>query len=528
MISLQQITYIHPNKELLFDQISLHIQQQQKIALIGNNGVGKSTLLKLIAGKIQPSAGQVHVDAKCYDVPQHYGQYNTSTVAEALGISAKLQAFYEILDGRMTDEHLQILDDDWSIEERCQKAFQYWGIEDIDLQQSMSRLSGGQKTKVFLSGIMIHEPDVVLMDEPSNHLDRIGRTKLYEFITQTNLTLLIVSHDRQLLNLLNTVYELSPKGIRIYGGNYDHYVEQKKIESEALEQDIRSKEKALRKAKEVERETLERQQKLDARGKKKQEKAGLPTIVMNTLRNSAERSTAKIKDVHAEKLSHITNDLDMLRKEVSDTDRMKFGFDQSSLHKGKVLVEAKDINYTYAQSAIWENNVSFKIFSGDRYAIKGVNGSGKTTLINMILGNLSPGKGNLFSAIRHAVYIDQDYSLINGDLTVFEQASHFNSSALQEHEIKIRLVRFLFDRDTWDNPCYALSGGEKMRLMLCCLTIGNQAPDIIILDEPTNNLDIQNMEILTSAINDYKGTLLAISHDEYFLSQIHIEQTIQL
>lgn len=257
----------------------------------------------------------------------------------------------------MTDEQLQILDDDWSIEERCQKAFHYWGIEDIDLQQSMSRLSGGQKTKVFLSGVMIHEPDVVLMDEPSNHLDRTGRAKLYEFITQTNLTLLIVSHDRQLLNLLNTVYELSPKGIRIYGGNYDRYVEQKKIESEALEQDIRSKEKALRKAKEVERETMERQQKLDARGKRKQEKAGLPTIVMNTLRNSAERSTAKIKDVHAEKLGHITNDLDMLRKEVSDTDKMKFGFDQSSLHKGKVLVDAKDINYAYAHSAIWNECV---------------------------------------------------------------------------------------------------------------------------------------------------------------------------
>lgn len=134
----------------------------------------------------------------------------------------------------------------------------------------------------------------------------------------------------------------------------------------------------------------------------------------------------------------------------------------------------------------------------------------------------------MFIAENKSVYIDQDYSLLNDNLKIYEQAQQFNTTALQEHEIKIRLNRFLFTKEDWDKPCSALSGGERMRLMLCCLSISNQSPDIIILDEPTNNLDIQNIEILTDAINDYQGTLLVISHDETFLEHLNIQRTIKL
>ncbi|WP_310589271.1 ATP-binding cassette domain-containing protein [Dyadobacter sp. CY327] len=169
-----------------------------------------------------------------------------------------------------------------------------------------------------------------------------------------------------------------------------------------------------------------------------------------------------------------------------------------------------------------------QITSGERIAIKGHNGSGKTTLINLMLGKLEPRSGNIYRAVDQCIYIDQDYSLIHNHLSIYEQAQRYNSGHLQEHEVKIRLNRFLFTKNEWEKRCENLSGGEKMRLILCCLTISNQSPDMIILDEPTNNLDIKNIEILTTAVNEYRGTLLVISHDAYFLSQINIERTIEL
>ena len=528
MLFLQDITYAHPNKDVLFADINLTINKQEKIALIGNNGTGKSTLLKLLSGHFSPNTGNVKAESTPYYVPQLFGQFNDYSIARALQVDGKLAALKAILAGDVTEINLAILDDDWTIEERCQEALTYWNLSGLDLSQKMATLSGGQKAKVLLAGIFIHQPEIVLLDEPSNHLDTLSREILYSYIKSTANTLVVVSHDRTLLNLLNTVFELSKRGIKIYGGNYDFYVEQKAIESEALNQDLKNKEKDFRKAKETARESLERQQKLDARGKKKQEKAGLSRISMNTLKNNAEKSTSRMKDVHHEKVGAISQALHQLRSEQLNTDKLKMGFDNSLLHKGKILVTGRSVNFRYDQLLLWDNELNFQIFSGERIAIRGLNGSGKTTLIRMILGEIRPQLGEIERAGMNAIYIDQDYSLPDNSLSVYDQAQQFNSGRLQEHEVKIRLNRFLFAKDYWEKACETLSGGEKMRLLLCCLTISNQSPDIIVLDEPTNNLDLLAVEILTAAVNEYKGTLLVVSHDDYFLKQIGIERSIVL
>lgn len=528
MVILQNISYLHANKELLFDGITFTVNNHEKIALIGNNGVGKSTLLKIISGELKTSEGAITTNAAPYYVPQIFGQFNHLTIAQALKVEDKLQAFQEILNGNVSEENLNILNDDWTIEDRCNEALQYWDLLDLKLDQKLESLSGGQKTKVFLAGISIHEPELVLLDEPSNHLDSAGRKLLYDFIKNASAALIIVSHDRKLLNLLNSVYELNRHGITVYGGNYDFYTEQKQIENNALSQDIQSKEKALRKAKEKERETLERQNKLDSRGEKKQKKAGVSRIMMNTLRNNAENSTAKTKGVHAEKIGGISKDLQDLRSALPEIDKMKFGFDKTDLHKGKILFTATNINHAFGEQQLWKNPLNIQIKSGDRIAIKGLNGSGKTTLIKMITGKLEPKTGIIYKAEAKIIYIDQDYSLIENQLTVYNQTQKFNDSGLEEHTIKMKLNKFLFSQNDWDKPCSALSGGEKMRLLLCSLTINTKGPDIIILDEPTNNLDIQNIEILTAAINEYQGTLIVVSHDDLFLEEIGIEDFVEL
>lgn len=528
MLILQDISYIHPNNELLFEHINFTVNKNNKIALIGNNGSGKSTILKIIANQIEPTSGRVILDANPYYIPQLFGQFNNKTIAQALHVEDKIHALHEILNGNVTEENFELLQEDWTIEDRCEEALKQWHLSNLDLNQKMGTLSGGQKTKVFLAGILIHQPELILMDEPSNHLDTASRQQLYNLIQNTNSTILVVSHDRALLNLLNSIAELRMDDIQIYGGNYTFYKEQKQIEKNALEHNIQNKEKALRKAKEKERETLERKQKADIRAKKNLDNAGLPKILANTRKNKAENTSAKLKDTHIEKIGGISQKLQELRSALPAVDKIKFGLDSSNLHPGKIIFSLQNINFRYSTENLWKTDLNFKITSGERIAFKGQNGSGKTTLIQLIIGQLQPTKGNIHRKKSSIIYIDQDYSLIDNTLSVYEQAQRFNSSALLEHDIKIRLNRFLFGPEDWDKVCINLSGGEKMRLMLCCLTMANHAPDIIILDEPTNNLDILNIDILTSAIKEYNGTLLIISHDEVFLQEIGITRVINL
>ena len=203
-------------------------------------------------------------------------------------------------------------------------------------------------------------------------------------------------------------------------------------------------------------------------------------------------------------------------------------FDNTTIYTGKFLAKEDKINFRYGYQYLWKDEFSLEIRSGDRLIIDGDNGCGKTTLIKLILGELSPSTGSIELANLNGVYIDQDYTLIKDHYSIYEQAEQYNDGSMPEHEIKIRLSRFLFDRSTWSKPCSSLSGGEKMRLAICCLMIRQHAPDLFALDEPTNNLDIPNIEILTSAIGNYKGTLIVISHDKKFLEDIGINRKIQI
>jgi ATPase subunit of ABC transporter with duplicated ATPase domains len=528
MFILQNISYIHADGELLFNNVNLSIANREKIAIIGNNGVGKSTLLRIIAGQLHCSNGSVTISSVPYYVPQIIGQFDDLTVAQAIGIDEKLNALSEILSGNVSDENLSVLSDDWMIEERCNEALDYWELGRYALTTKMKTLSGGQKTKVFLAGIKIRNPEIVLLDEPTNHLDLNARELLYRFVSETSCTIAVVSHDRTLLNKLDKMCELNMRGIKIYGGNYDFYSEHKTIEHEALICNFEEKQKSLRKAKQVEQENIERQQKRESQGKKNTAKGGLPPILAGKRKNNAENSTAHLKGVHADKINLISQELNDLQSQIPDSDKMKFDFDNSKLHSGKILVNIKNVNFKYNEKSLWNKNLDFQIISGERIAIKGKNGSGKTTLLKLILGNLQPDTGEIYRSENKSVYIDQDYSLINNDLSVYQQSQIFNDKALQEHEVKIRLNRFLFSKDFWNKPCSVLSGGEKMRLLLCCLTIAQHSPDIIVLDEPTNNIDIQSVEVLSTAINDYQGTLIVVSHDLYFLEQIKVERVIDL
>lgn len=527
-IIIKDLSYTHTDKEVLFSNLNLIINSGEKTALTGNNGCGKSTLMRILAGEALPGTGSVHCSGHLYYVPQHFGQYDGRTVAQVLGIDRKLTALHAILNGDTAEEHFARLDNDWNIEERTQAVLHAWHLNGISLLRPLEGLSGGEKTRLFLAGMELKEPDTLLLDEPTNHLDTAGRKRLYDFVHRTSATVLVISHDRTLLNLLPAICELSRNGLACYGGNYDFYKEQKEVHRNALQQQLEEKEKALRLARKTAREMEERKARQNTRGEKASIKKGIPRILLGGLKNHAENSSSKLSNVHAEKTDKIQQEITNLKGSLPQTNKLKTDFNASALHIGKILVTAQNINFHYPDSNtnLWTVPLSFQLRSGNRFCIKGDNGSGKTTLLKLITGELTPTGGTIERADFTYIYLDQEYSLIQNEYTVSEQAEAFNLRHLPEHETKTILNRYLFPQDVWNKPCSKLSGGEKMRLAFCCLMIADNTPDLFILDEPTNNLDIESIEIITATIRNYQGTVLAVSHDRDFLKETGIEQEI--
>ena len=526
-IVVRRLTYRHADKEMLFQDLSFAVKRGQKVAFVGNNGTGKSTLMRVINGELSAESGEIICNGTTYHVPQHFGQYDHLTIAEVLRIDKKLTALRAITGGDVSEEHFTVLGEDWDIEERARTALEIWDLEYVSLFRPLASLSGGEKTRVLLAGIHLHSPEIILLDEPTNHLDSECRERLYGLILNAKATIVVISHDRVLLNLMSSIYELDRRGITYYNGNYDFYKTQKETLIHALYSQLDEKEKELRLARKVARETVERKLKLDARGEKRSAKKGVSRMAMNTLKDRAEKSTSALKGVHEERQRGITEKLTEVRACLPDIKSMKVDFKTSSLHTGKILITARHINFAYSSGPLGETDLDFLIKSGDRVLIRGKNGSGKTTLLRLMTGELNPSRGALTLEDFKYVYLDQEYSIVKNDLSVFEQVRRF-TAVRQEHEIKTILNRFLFPMPVWEKSCRKLSGGEKMKLALCCLMVSADTPDVFILDEPTNNIDMQNVEILTATVKDFRGTVLVISHDPYFVEQIGVDYTINL
>lgn len=525
-IILSGVSFHYYNQHTLFESVNLSVTSGRKISVIGNNGIGKSTLLKLISGRLNTSSGSIHCASAPYYIPQQIGITGMS-VSQALNISDKIKALHAIYNGSDKYEDYNILADDWDIDSRCRMALDSWGLSTIELTTPIDSLSGGEKTKLFLAGISIHHPAIVLLDEPTNHLDYTSRQKLYEFIRDSKATVVIVSNDITLLNLVEDTYELSSQGLKLYGGNYDFYKTQKEVETQALNNQINAEETTLRLARKKAKEVNERQEKRTRQGEKNKDQ--VPRIMRQSLKNSGEKTGTKLKDKHTNIINQNNQRLSDLRQKQPAVCKLKLNFDNTLLHNGKLLISAHNINFKYTtKELLWKSPLTIEVRSGERIHLKGNNGSGKTTLLKLLIGELLPTTGKVIKTDFSFIYLDQEYSKVKTTQTLLELVQQYNHSNLLDHEIKLRLHRALFPKEMWDKPCHILSGGERMRLYLCCLMISNHIPDLFILDEPTNNLDLSSLEILTSIIKNYQGTLIIISHDKRFIEDIGITKIIEI
>ena len=274
-------------------------------------------------------------------------------------------------------------------------------------------------------------------------------------------------------------------------------------------------------------EVRERQERRMRQGERHKDQ--LPRILRRTMKDSGERTKAQLVGKHAELIDGSRERLDELRRRQRTQCELKIDFDDAQLHDGKLLVRADGLNFEYAPGRpLWREPLALEIRSGERIRLTGDNGTGKTTLVRLLTGELEPTAGRIGRADFSYVCLDQQYSRVNTPQSVLELAQSCNHGNLQDHELKLRLHRALFGQQMWDKRCDTLSGGERMRLCLCSLMIANHVPDLFVLDEPTNNLDLSSLAILTRTVRNYRGTLLVVSHDDNFTREIGITRTVGL
>ncbi len=477
-IILSGVSYRYRNQQFLFEGLDLSVAAGAKVSLVGDNGTGKSTLLKLIAGELAPSSGSIVCPSRPYYVPQQAGIAGIS-VARALGVDGKVGALRAICAGSTDAACYDILADDWEVEARCRAALDGWGLPHVGLDSPVDTLSGGEKTRLLLAGVAVHAPAVILLDEPTNHLDASGRRKLCDFVCGSRATILVVSHDAELLDLVGITCELTPQGLKVYGGNFAFCREQRQAEEAA-----RLQEEAV----------------------KVFQAAALPGAVADARQRLGE-----------------------LRRRRREACELKIDFDDARLHDGKLLVSARGVNVEHTPGhPLWRVPIDLEVRSGERILLAGDNGSGKTTLVRLLAGELQPSSGQVVRTAFSHVWLDQEYGMAATPRSVLELAQCHNSGGLPEHGLKMRLHRALFPEAMWDKRCDTLSGGERMRLCLCCLMISNSVPDLLVLDEPTNNLDLGSLGILARAIAGYRGTLLVVTHDRHFAREVGITRTVAL
>lgn len=523
LLILQNVSHTTAEGRELFKSLDLSLERGCT-GLVGRNGVGKSTLLKLVAGDFAPQSGTVSRTGSLGLLEQSVHNSDFRTVVDAMGVAEAYQTIWRIMAGNGTPADFEKAD--WTLQSRLIEALAQVGMQECDPLRDLSTLSGGQRTRIALAALIFSKPDLILLDEPTNNLDREGREAVTDFLLHWKGGALVVSHDRQILRQMDRIVELSGLGVKTYGGNWDDYKEQKGREVEAAERELIVAERDAALLSRKIQIAAERKAKKDSAGKRSRGKAGLSKLILDAREDRAEQSSGRGKQLADRQRQKAEQ---KLQSAVSNIERLKslsFEIGASRTPAGKIVLAFDEVFGGPDMQAPIINDLSFTITGSERMAITGPNGSGKTTLLRLAMGELLPTSGRIQRSGPFAM-LDQSVSLLDPASTILENFKRLNPDST-DNDCRAALARFLFRADSALRLASSLSGGEILRAGLACVLGSNAPPDLLILDEPTNHLDLMSVEAIETALNAYDGALLVVSHDEDFLAAIGIEKWLAL
>ncbi|GAA3899357.1 ABC-F family ATP-binding cassette domain-containing protein [Streptomyces sp. NPDC059687] len=520
-LTCTSLSFSWPDGTSVFDDLQIAFNGG-RTGLVGVNGSGKSTLLKLIAGELVPSAGAVRVTGDVGLLPQNVTLDTSLRVDEALGIAATRRALHAVEAGDVSEEHFTAIGDDWDVEERAEATLGELGLGHIGLDRTIGEVSGGESVLLRLAALLLRRPDVLLLDEPTNNLDLYARRRLYAAVEAWSGVMVVVSHDRELLDRVDQIADLRSGEVTWFGGNFSAYEQVLAVEQEAAERTVRAAEADFRKQK---RELVDAQVKLARRkkyGQKMWDQKREPKIVMGARKRAAQESAGKHRIMHEERLADARERLDEAVEAVRDDDEIRIDLPYTAVPLGRSVLTLRDLELTYGARV----KGTFELRGPERIGLVGRNGAGKTTLLRTIAGELEPLSGEATAHVPMRL-LPQRLDVLDDTLTVAQNVARFAPGATN-NRIRARLARFLFRGARADQPAGTLSGGERFRAALAALMLAEPAPQLLILDEPTNNLDMASVRQLTTALESYEGALIVAGHDIPFLESIGITRMVLL
>ncbi|MGP0881792.1 ABC-F family ATP-binding cassette domain-containing protein [Serratia sp. CY71090] len=510
---LHQLTCQFADGETLFGPLDLAFDRQ-RCGLVGRNGVGKTQLLRLIAGLDQPGNGHVESHAALAYVAQQPEIAADTTLAQLLGYGEAFAALARLEQGRPLADDIDRLEGRWDLNDRLQNAFAAAGLPAFDPLRAASSLSGGERMRASLCGALLGEADFLLLDEPTNHLDSAGRAWLYQQLDQWRGGLLIASHDRQLLGRMERIVELTPGALRSYGGNYEDYRRQRDTEQQAARADLEHAREERRRTRARQQKEHDMSQRRSAQTLRVVDTLNIASFERVAYKSAAKESLGTLRKQHQDRRDSLDAAVREAYQRVEEEPPVLLALPGSEVNANKQVLVLERLQLPFVSAP----PLDLRIDGPMRVALTGPNGCGKSTLLKTLLGQLTALSGHCHCPLSTA-YLDQTLSQLDPGLSVMEHLG-LQDSPLAEGALRTRLAQLQLGADRIALPLGSLSGGERLKAALACALWRRQPAQLLLLDEPTNHLDLASSLAIETALADFPGAMLVVSHDEDFLQAL--------